>query len=244
MRPNRSFADHLAIEQRAAGSPDRPSRTGVWTVQYPHVTPGICAGTSGWMRAQVLDTTTEKHQQKQWPYAAEPQRLLSGRSQVQLRPGAPEPQSLCMKLRQAHVVRLATQTVAILRDPCPLTGRGRDVFPSPQSRDRPMSENAITAALRSMGYSGQEVTRYGFRTIASTCLNELGWHADLIELQLAHAKRNEWRKSESHTFTVGCLMAEVPHTQYSASPPHPPKPLSLFLVPATANRSYKDDFPA
>jgi integrase len=60
-----------------------------------------------------------------------------------------------MKTRQPHVVPLATQTVAILRDLYPLTGRGRYVFPSPQSRDRPMSENAITAALRRMGYCVQ-----------------------------------------------------------------------------------------
>jgi hypothetical protein len=45
-----------------------------------------------------------------------------------------------------------------------------------------MSENAITAALRRMGYSGKEMTWHGFRTIALTCLNELGWHPDLIEL--------------------------------------------------------------
>ena len=44
-----------------------------------------------------------------------------------------------------------------------------------------------------MGYSGQEMTWYGFRTIASTSLNELGWHPDLIELQLAYAERNEVR---------------------------------------------------
>jgi integrase len=56
-----------------------------------------------------------------------------------------------------------------------------------------MSENAVTAALRRMGYSGQEMTWHGFRTISSTCLNELGWHPDLIELQLAHAERNEVR---------------------------------------------------
>ena len=56
-----------------------------------------------------------------------------------------------------------------------------------------MSENAITAAARRMGYSGQEMTWHGFRTIAPTCLNELGWHPDLIELQLAHAERNEVR---------------------------------------------------
>jgi hypothetical protein len=46
-----------------------------------------------------------------------------------------------------------------------------------------------------MGYSGQEMTWHGFRTIASRCLNELGWHPDLIELQLAHAERNEVRSA-------------------------------------------------
>lgn len=56
-----------------------------------------------------------------------------------------------------------------------------------------MSENATTTALRRMGYSGQETTWHGFRTIASTCLNKLGWHPDLIERQLAHAERNEVR---------------------------------------------------
>jgi integrase len=98
-----------------------------------------------------------------------------------------------VKMRQQHVVPLAAQSVAILRDLHPLTCRSRYVFPSPQSRDRPMSENAITAALRRMGYSGQEMTWHGFRTIASTCLNELGWYPDLIELQLAHSERNEVR---------------------------------------------------
>src|SRR5262249_23811143 len=98
-----------------------------------------------------------------------------------------------MKMRQQHVVPLATQSVAILRDLYLLTCRSRYVFPSPQSRDRPMSENAITAALRRMGYSGQEMTWHGFRTIASTSLNELGWNPDLIELQLAHSERNEVR---------------------------------------------------
>jgi integrase len=97
-----------------------------------------------------------------------------------------------MKMREQHIVPLATQSVAILRDLQPVTGRGRYVFQSPMSADRPMSENAITAALRRMGYTSQEMTWHGFRTIASTCLNE-GWHPDLIELQLAHAERNEVR---------------------------------------------------
>jgi integrase len=98
-----------------------------------------------------------------------------------------------MKMWQQHVVPPATQSVSVLRDLHPLTCRSRYVFPSPQSRDRPMSEIAVTAALRRMGYSGQEMTWHGFRTIASTCLNELGWNPDLIERQLAHAERNEVR---------------------------------------------------
>ena len=56
-----------------------------------------------------------------------------------------------------------------------------------------MSENAINAALRRMSFRGDEQTGHGFRTIASTLLNELGWHPDLIELQLAHGERNKVR---------------------------------------------------
>ena len=76
-----------------------------------------------------------------------------------------------------------------------LTMRSRYVFPAPQSRDRPMSENCITAALRRMGYTGAEMTWHGFRTIASTCLNEAGWNPELIELQLAHVDGNEVRNA-------------------------------------------------
>jgi hypothetical protein len=49
-----------------------------------------------------------------------------------------------------------------------------------------------------MGHTGDDMTRHGFRTIASTFLNELGWHPDLIELQLAHAERNEVRGAYNH----------------------------------------------
>jgi integrase len=56
-----------------------------------------------------------------------------------------------------------------------------------------MSENPINLALRRMGYTNEERTGHGFRSMASTTLNELGWHPDLIELQLAHAERNAVR---------------------------------------------------
>ncbi len=94
---------------------------------------------------------------------------------------------------EQHIVPLSTQAVSILRELQPLTGRGRYVFPSLRSADRPMSNNTVNAALRRLGYSGDDQTGHGFRSMASTLLNELGWHPDLIELQLAHAERNKVR---------------------------------------------------
>ena len=98
-----------------------------------------------------------------------------------------------MKMRQQHIVPLARQAVAVLRDIRSLTGRGRYVFPSPRSAERPLSDNAITAALRRMGYTGDQMSWHGFRAMASTLLNETGYPPDVIELQLAHAERNEVR---------------------------------------------------
>jgi integrase len=98
-----------------------------------------------------------------------------------------------MKMRELHFVPLATQAVQILCDMLPLTGKGRFVFPSLRTNDRPLSENTINAALRRLGYATDEMTGHGFRAMASTCLNEQGWHPDLIELQLAHAERNKVR---------------------------------------------------
>lgn len=80
-----------------------------------------------------------------------------------------------MKMRQQHLVPLADQAVAILRDVRPLTGRGRYVFPSPRTAERPLSDNAVTAALRRMGYTGEQMSWHGFRAMASTLLNETGY---------------------------------------------------------------------
>jgi len=98
-----------------------------------------------------------------------------------------------MKMRELHVVPLSSQALALLRELQALTGSGRLVFPSIRSRDRAISDNTINAALRRLGFSGDEMVAHGFRSMASTCLNEQGWHPDLIELQLAHAERNEVR---------------------------------------------------
>jgi len=98
-----------------------------------------------------------------------------------------------MKSRQTHIVPLSTQAVAILRALHPLTSRGKLLFPSIRSLSRPISENTINAALRRLGYSKDQMTGHGFRSMASTRLNEMGWNRDAIERQLAHAERDDVR---------------------------------------------------
>ncbi len=93
-------------------------------------------------------------------------------------------------MRTEHIVPLSRQAAEILREVRPVTGAGRYVFPSGRTDTRPLSENALTAALRRMDYSREQQTAHGFRTIASTMLNELGFPADAIERQLAHGDRN------------------------------------------------------
>lgn len=96
-----------------------------------------------------------------------------------------------MKMKIAHVVPLAREAVSILRDLQPLTGQGRYVFPSARSAKRPMSNNAMNAALRRLGYEVGTVTGHGFRATARTLLDEvLGYRPDIIEHQLAHAVRD------------------------------------------------------
>jgi len=90
-----------------------------------------------------------------------------------------------------HIVPLSNQVVEILRQLHPLTGRGRYVFPSARSAARPMSDNAILAAMRRMGISKEEMSGHGFRAMARTILDEvLGFRPDYIEHQLAHAVRD------------------------------------------------------
>jgi integrase len=89
-----------------------------------------------------------------------------------------------MKMREQHIVPLSRQAVEVLRELEPLTNREmlarpnapRFVFPSTRTSERPMSENAILAALRRMGYTNEEMTGHGFRSMASTLLHEQGWN--------------------------------------------------------------------
>lgn len=90
-----------------------------------------------------------------------------------------------------HIVPLSRQAVAILKELQPLTGRGRFVFPGARSKDRPMSENAILAAMRRLGIAKDEMSGHGFRAMARTILDEvLGVRPDYIEHQLAHAVKD------------------------------------------------------
>jgi integrase len=96
-----------------------------------------------------------------------------------------------MKMRQPHLVPLSRQAVAILRELHPLTGHGRYVFPGGRSPRRAMSNNAVLAALRRMGFAKEEMSGHGFRAMARTILDEtLHFRPDYIEHQLAHAVKD------------------------------------------------------
>jgi integrase len=96
-----------------------------------------------------------------------------------------------MKMKQSHIVPLCKQAVQILTELKELTGASRYVFPSGRSFARPMSNNAILAALRRMGYDKDTMTGHGFRAMARTILDEvLQIRPDFIEHQLAHAVRD------------------------------------------------------
>ncbi len=101
-----------------------------------------------------------------------------------------------MKMRKDHIVPLARQTVDVLQDLRPLTlnCRGNFVFPGERMNGRPMSENTVNMALRSMGFSKDQMCAHGFRTMASTRLHESGlWDSRVIEIQLAHVDKNTIR---------------------------------------------------
>lgn len=98
---------------------------------------------------------------------------------------------IASKTKQPHIVPLASQAIAILRELHPLTGHRELVFPGERSALRPMSENTVNAALRSLGIPKEQMTGHGFRAMARTVLEEnLKFPAHLIEAQLAHVVRD------------------------------------------------------
>lgn len=106
-----------------------------------------------------------------------------------------------MKAKRKHVVPLSRQAIWFLAELKEITGAGKYLFPSPHSAARCLSDNAILSALRRMGYTSEEMTGHGFRAMASTNLEQLGYDVRLIELQLAHADQDQVRaayKRETH----------------------------------------------
>jgi integrase len=106
-----------------------------------------------------------------------------------------------MKMRRPHIVPLSQQAVEFFRELREYTGFGGHVLPAMQSvkmRDNVLSDVALLSALRRLGYSKDEMTIHGFRSMASTLLNEMGHRPDLIELQLAHGERNAVRAAYNH----------------------------------------------
>ncbi|RFP27604.1 integrase arm-type DNA-binding domain-containing protein [Duganella sp. BJB476] len=90
-----------------------------------------------------------------------------------------------------HIVPLSSQALTVLRELYAITGDGEYVFPSARTNERPMSDNAILAAMRRLGIEKEEMSGHGFRAMARTILDEvLGVRPDLIEHQLAHAVRD------------------------------------------------------
>lgn len=100
---------------------------------------------------------------------------------------------LVTKTETEQIVPLSRQAVEVLQDVQKVTGLSEYVFPSIRSDKRPMSENTVRLALRAMGYDAETMSAHGFRTTASTLLNEQGWSPDAIERQLAHSPKNKVR---------------------------------------------------
>jgi integrase len=99
-----------------------------------------------------------------------------------------------MKMGRDHLVPLSQQAIEILLQLREVTGYGKYLLPGRRSDSRVMSENTVNAALRYMGFAREEMTGHGFRSMASTRLNEMGFRADIIKKQLAHEQENSVRK--------------------------------------------------
>lgn len=100
-----------------------------------------------------------------------------------------------MKTREEHVVPMSTQVISLFKEAHAITGHGKYVFPSLRSAQSPMSENTVNAAIRRMGYTGDEMTAHVFRAMASTLLNQSdkNWSPDAVERALAHKDKDRVR---------------------------------------------------
>ncbi len=103
-----------------------------------------------------------------------------------------------MKMKRRHIVPLSKQAQEILKELKVITSKSRYLFPSPRNDGRCMSENGVRIALRSMGFSKEQIVPHGFRAMFSTIANENNFNRDVIERQLAHSERNSIRGAYNH----------------------------------------------
>jgi integrase len=106
-----------------------------------------------------------------------------------------------MKMRETHIVPLSLQAMSLLQELHKITGNQRWLFPNNRSPESCMSATTLNRALERMGFNGKDTigfSAHGFRSTASTILNEEGFRADIIEKQLAHKERNSVRASYNH----------------------------------------------
>ncbi len=102
-------------------------------------------------------------------------------------------------MKSMHIVPLPRQAVDVLEEVKPFTcPTSKFIFPSIRNFNRPMGDTTVNAALRRLGYGRDKFTGHGFRSMASTILNENRWPADVIERQLAHVEKNTVRAAYNH----------------------------------------------
>lgn len=108
------------------------------------------------------------------------------------------------KISFDHIVPLSRQALEILTRQKELSGRGRYVFPSARGQSRPLSENGVRTALRTMGYDNGTIVPHSFRSMARTMLDEqLGYRIDWIEQQMAHAVKDPLGRAYNRTQHLG-----------------------------------------
>lgn len=103
-----------------------------------------------------------------------------------------------MKMKVEHLVPMSQQVVSIIRELQTIKTNSKFLFPSPKSKSQPITTTALRAALRGLGIGKEEFTPHGFRHMASTQLNELGYKSDIIERQLSHAEKNKVRAAYNY----------------------------------------------
>lgn len=105
-----------------------------------------------------------------------------------------------MKMGSEHIVPLASQSLEVLEELNQIRRKGDYVFPSARGASRPLSDNGVRTALRSMGYDNSQISPHGFRAMARTLLDEkLGYRVDYIEHQLAHAVKDPLGRAYNRT---------------------------------------------